>query len=160
MVVGDHKSPDANLFRASFKGNQSQLTYLDADLQAHALPYRVVGLIPWNIGYLFAIHHGAHIIFDVDDDSNEVLGPLPIDLLHLPGKEDRATATDSLFVMIGKLGGGRKGHRSCAQGGLFNPYEQFRLRHAAGDVPSWLPMWPRGFPIDALLKYANCTPAE
>lgn len=42
------------------------VTYLTPDDQ-EALPYRIAGLLPWdhiarkNIGYMYAIHHGAEV---------------------------------------------------------------------------------------------------
>ena len=44
------------------------------------LPYRIVRRLPWNhfgrknIGFLYAVHHGAEVVYDLDDD-NELLYP-------------------------------------------------------------------------------------
>ncbi|CAM9930492.1 unnamed protein product, partial [Sphacelaria rigidula] len=48
------------------------VTYLSPSDQ-EAMPYRITKLLPWShlsrksVGYLYAIHHGAKVIFDVDD---------------------------------------------------------------------------------------------
>lgn len=48
--------------------------YLSSEKQVE-LNYRITKLLPWNyycrkaIGYLYAIQHGARIIYDTDDDN-------------------------------------------------------------------------------------------
>ncbi len=71
VVVGDVKSPD----KAKWKPLVSnRFIYIDV-ADAEKLPYKSMKWIPQNhfgrknIGYLIAIHHGAEIIFDVDDDN-------------------------------------------------------------------------------------------
>ena len=73
VVVGDKKSP------AAYKvpKGAGKIVYLDPVAQ-QALPYRLLRLLPWNhfgrknLGYIYAIHRGAKVILDIDDD-NELL---------------------------------------------------------------------------------------
>lgn len=66
VVVADKKTPsDWYLEGCDFLSVDKQLS----------LNYRIIPLIPWNhysrknIGYLYAIEHGARIIYDTDDDN-------------------------------------------------------------------------------------------
>ena len=66
VVVADKKTPtDWNLDGCEFLSVDKQLS----------LNYRIIPLLPWNhysrknIGYLYAIEHGAQIIYDTDDDN-------------------------------------------------------------------------------------------
>lgn len=71
LVIGDKKTPEWQLDNAN---------YLSTSDQAN-LPYKLARLLPWNhyarknMGYLYAIEHGAQIIYDTDDD-NEPYGAL------------------------------------------------------------------------------------
>lgn len=55
--------------------------YLDIEKQK-ALGYQIVDLVPFrsyarkNIGYLYAIHHGAKIIYETDDDNAPTSGKI------------------------------------------------------------------------------------
>lgn len=66
IVVADKKTPkDWNLSGCTFLSIEKQMD----------LKYRCTQLIPWNhysrknIGYLYAIEHGAQVIYDTDDDN-------------------------------------------------------------------------------------------
>ena len=81
LVVGDKKTPhDWYLEGCEYLSPEKQQT----------LGYALAELLPWNhysrknIGYLYAIEHGASIIYDTDDD-NEPYGDLhPLaDTVHL-----------------------------------------------------------------------------
>ena len=75
VVVGDQDTPD----NFTLAGRRS--VYLGVSEQEH-LTYRTVQVIPWrtfsrkNIGYLYAIQHGAEVIFDFDDDNKLNSGKL------------------------------------------------------------------------------------
>jgi len=85
--------------------------------------------VPWNhfgrknVGFLFAIHHGAQVIYDTDDD-NEINGDRDV----LPHLHQSMT---SLFLDL------LQDERSNDTTSL-NPYPFFGASHA----------WPRGFPLD------------
>lgn len=75
LVVGDKKTPkDWSL---------DNCEYLDPKKQQE-LGYRLADLLPWNhycrknIGYLYAIEHGATIIYDTDDDNEPLDGLDPL----------------------------------------------------------------------------------
>jgi hypothetical protein len=97
-----------------------------------ALPYSIVQSLPWNnfgrknLGYLFAMHHGARIIYDTDDD-NELL--MDANMPHLT-----FSMTDRFF------------RRSPIAQNLsqmptaFNPYPVFGSPQA----------WPRGLPLEEI----------
>lgn len=66
VVVADKKTPaDWHLDNCDF---------LSVEMQ-DKLPYKIIQLLPWNhysrknIGYLYAIEHGASIIYETDDDN-------------------------------------------------------------------------------------------
>lgn len=71
VVVADRKSV------AEYKGPEGAcLVYLTPERQRQ-LPYNILHHLQWNtfarknVGFLFAMHHGARVIYDTDDD-NEV----------------------------------------------------------------------------------------
>ncbi len=77
VVVADKKTPcDWHLDNCEFLSVEKQ----------QQLPYKIIQFLPWNhysrknIGYLYAIEHGARIIYETDDDNylidNEI-GYLP-----------------------------------------------------------------------------------
>ena len=75
VVVGDRATPK--------EWELPGAVFLGAEQQA-ALGYRLCALLPWghyarkNIGYLYAIAHGARVIYDTDDDTEPIgsLAPL------------------------------------------------------------------------------------
>lgn len=74
VVVGDKKTPGSAWTTFANNYPRNSLFYLSPADQV-ALPYSSVRLTPWNhfgrknIGFLYAIHHGAQWIFDFDDDN-------------------------------------------------------------------------------------------
>lgn len=66
VVVADKKTP-----RGWYVEN---VIFLDVETQKK-LPYQILNYLPWNhycrknIGYLYAIEHGAKIIYETDDDN-------------------------------------------------------------------------------------------
>ncbi|KAJ3342713.1 hypothetical protein HDU93_001285 [Gonapodya sp. JEL0774] len=118
VVIGDSKSPQ----------NWSEGTCIFLSLERQQqLPYSVVSLIPEkaytrkNIGYLFAIHLGAQIIFDTDDD-NLPVGPV-WEFSSLKDADDKS-------YTVYNLEGGT----------ILNPYSHF----GRADI------WPRGYPLEEI----------
>jgi hypothetical protein len=76
-VVGDLATPPDWMW--------DNCEYLGPDAQRSRLGFGVVPLLPWNaytrknIGYLYAIAHGARTVYDTDDD-NVILGDDPFTL--------------------------------------------------------------------------------
>ena len=89
IVIGDKKTPlDWHLDNCIYLGVKEQL----------ALHYKIIDLLPWNhysrknIGYLYAIEHGAEVVYDTDDDnilidSNLVVLPKDEQTLIYSGSE-------------------------------------------------------------------------
>ena len=78
-----------------------------------------------NIGYLFAIQHGAQLIYDFDDDNELKLNALVFDVLWLGTRVNVSTFASD--------------HH------LFNPYPSFEPSDLDG-VSQYA--WPRGFPLE------------
>lgn len=99
--------------------------YLTVERQ-RALHFHIMDLVPWrhfgrkNVGYLYAIAHGAKIIYDTDDDNRLKEASIPIlgDGLAVPVNVSRTLGKDLVF----------------------NPYPSFR--------PTCGHIWPRGLPLD------------
>lgn len=79
VVVGDTKSPK--------DWNHPGVTFLSVEKQKE-LGYQITDLIPYknyarkNIGYLYAIQHGAQVIYETDDDNS----PNTNEIYYLPEK--------------------------------------------------------------------------
>lgn len=76
LIVADESSPP------QYDVQHERLVYLSVEWQMH-LRYRIIHHVPFgsytrkNIGYLFAIEHGAQFIFDTDDDNAPLSEPWP-----------------------------------------------------------------------------------
>ena len=97
------------------------------------LSYATVKHIDWahpskkNVAYLYAIHHGAEIIYDTDQNTILNRGDIPLTELVAP--------TIEIPVKL----------RHAVQR-LYNPYFEFGARHTqSGDKVF---PWPRGFPSE------------
>merc|ERR550534_1850681 len=129
VIAGDANGPAA--LESSGGSGLNNVIYLDAEIQ-RGMHYKVLEHIPWrhfgrkNLGYLYAIEHGAKVIYDTDDDN--WLKELVIPILEgsAPAKQPVRTGTGPLLV---------------------NPFAEFKP--TCGDI------WPRGFPLDSLLAHAR-----
>lgn len=112
--------------------------YLTVERQK-ALHFQIVALTPWrhfgrkNIGFLYAIAHGAKVIYDTDDDNRLKELKIPI-----AGYDESSTTR-------------LKGPMSISQpveppgrSDVFNPYPSF--------APTCGHVWPRGFPLDHVMN--------
>jgi len=129
VISGDLKSPPKEeMLTDIMKG--SNVVYLSPQDQKN-LPYKTKDFLEWNhfgrknIGYLYAIHHGAEYIYDVDDD-NVLIDP----------KKGPPT---NLFNSTDEMKWASTEHH------LLNPYPYYDP--AANNVDSEF-MWPRGFPLE------------
>ncbi|KAG2438484.1 hypothetical protein HXX76_005037 [Chlamydomonas incerta] len=116
-VVLDHKSPPG--FNLSGPG-VVVLTVVEQE----KLRWAVAGHTPWNhfgrknLGFVYAVLHGAEYVFDTDDDNFVLDG----DAKFLP----RATTLPEGWTL----------HVPTTGAAVFNPY------------PHWgVDIWPRGFPL-------------
>ncbi len=84
VIVGDRKTPKEYKVNGS-----SKVAYLDADYQESYLNQKFPDFmkkIPWNsfgrknVGYLFAIDHGAKYVWDFDDDNLLLTDTFPFSL--------------------------------------------------------------------------------
>ncbi|XP_044178096.1 probable glycosyltransferase STELLO1 [Acropora millepora] len=129
VVVGDTKTPadwsHPNCVFLSVE-KQRKLGYRIHDL----LPYKIYGRK--NMGYLYAIQHGAKIIYETDDDNSPTSGEITF---HQKEKGDfYVYKTDSVVV---------------------NPYEHF------GQSTIWPRGYPLDYIADPPLhKFVKCTDVE
>lgn len=134
VVVADRKGLNEMDYIEQLGSNSSAsawcFVYLSVERQL-LLKYSIIGLIPFdsfgrkNIGYIFAIHHGAKIVYDTDDD-NEISD---IDVLQSWASLDWGGSGSYNFNHL----------RNWKQTGA-NPYPLF----GASDI------WPRGLPLDTI----------
>ena len=93
VVVGDKKGPTA--YNIANKSTFVFLTPADQiELSTH---FSMINNIPWNhfgrknVGYLYAILHGAHMIWDFDDDNRLIDDMIPVDFsLYLSSEKEKA----------------------------------------------------------------------
>jgi len=127
VVVADKNGP-------SDYDDVEGVIYLTVEKQK-ALHFQIVDRVPWrhfgrkNIGYLYAIAHGAKVIYDTDDDNRIKVENIPISGVG-PGKQ----LPEALPVNVSRPMGDVAGHN------MFNPYPSFRS--TCGHI------WPRGLPLD------------
>jgi len=141
VVVGDNKTPHNYLEllakSTAVQNNIARNTiFLDVATQKQ-LPYKLVAKLPWNhysrknIGYLYAIHHGAQVIYDTDDDN------LLIDPEEIPDSSSLFSEIQTFSV------------KSSVPVAL-NLYPYFAPVHKDNKTKVES-MWPRGFPLDAII---------
>lgn len=133
VVVGDRRTDDAPW--RTFEQNGNATVYISADDQT-ALGYSSLEHLPWdhfgrkNVGYLYAVHHGATQIWDTDDDN------VLIDPEGLTRLADFADSKEKMDVPL-----------AAGEHHLFNPYPRFRPVRARTARPEGV-CWPRGFPLE------------
>lgn len=131
VVVGDHKTN--HIVWKNFSADRNTTVYLSPADQ-EKLGYAALQHLPYNhfgrknIGYLFAIQHGAKFIWDTDDD-NELR-----DKVALSALADFAQGSGSVSFAGGIA------H-------LWNPYPRFEpIRARTAREEDFV--WPRGFPLE------------
>lgn len=135
VVVADENGP-------SEYDDVEGVIYLTVERQ-RALHFQIVDHIPWrhfgrkNIGYLYAIAHGAKVIYDTDDDNRLKKEEIPI-LGVAPGET---------LPRMSKVNVSRPWVDPLRSARLFNPYPSFR--------PTCGHIWPRGFPLDHVQGHGN-----
>ena len=104
------------------------------------MPYKIIPLLKWNhfgrknIGFLYAMHHGAEVIYDTDDDN----------ILKINEKDGKPLIPDFNF---GKRAS-RKDVMHSHQSHVYNPYPNFESLNVKDGSPVFV--WPRGFPLDLI----------
>lgn len=116
--------------------------FLSVDVQAR-LGFRTVDFLPYasylrkSIGYLFAIQHGARIIYDADDRSDVLGGDL-----HKHFDLDLATASGAAsgYPVLLQFSRAAEANRT-----VVNPYVHFGQRS----------VWPRGLPLESVREVGH-----
>ena len=132
VVAGDKKGPPAHEY------NVSGLVYLTPAMQ-DALPFETGRHLRWNhfgrknLGFLYAVAHGARWVYDTDDD-NELQRVAALGERAIPLPRGGALLDE---VAISASDGDRGDRR------VVNLYPQL------SDAPG---AWPRGFPLDAIKR--------
>jgi len=132
VVVGDKKTSD-QVWLDLMLQYSGRLTYLSAASQ-QTLPYSIMKLLRWNhfgrknVGFMYAIHHGAEWVFDFDDDN-------------------AITASQEQFLQILNLHNSTQKVSVVDTGGhhLYNPYPHYMPLDDEGKP---VHVWPRGFPLN------------
>ncbi len=124
VVIGDQKTNHTEW--SQFASKYGNVVYLSPDHQ-QVLDFHISRHIPWNhfgrksLGFLFALKHGAEMIYDFDDDN------------HLQVSDfTQLKAWQLTFLQT-------KEH-------VFNPYPFFDAKHQ-GETSF---VWPRGFPLSRI----------
>jgi hypothetical protein len=132
VIVGDTKTPDDYLQLAGWN-DRPDVVFLSATQQREQLTHAFVQRIPFrsfarkNVGFLFAIRHGAKVIYDFDDD-NVIFDHLaPLGNLERHTLQVRYTTN----------------HRQ-APSSAFNPLPYMN--------PTEPNVWPRGYPLKDLAQ--------
>lgn len=127
VIVGDLKSLSREKYLEQLGiENEACLIYLSLQEQ-NELGYAILKYIPINsfgrknIGYIFAVQHGARIIYDTDDD-NEISDP---ELMNYWSIKNWRLGHDALFQW-----------RTTGS----NPYPTYGVND----------IWPRGLPLDEI----------
>ncbi|CAK0812055.1 unnamed protein product, partial [Prorocentrum cordatum] len=100
--------------------------------------------VPWrhfgrkNVGFLYAIAHGARVIYDTDDDNRLKALEIPIAGLNASSVEPLQGVPLKAAIPVVEPGPGRT---------LLNPYPFFR--------PTCGHLWPRGYPLDQVRNRAD-----
>ncbi|KAK3577872.1 hypothetical protein CHS0354_021842 [Potamilus streckersoni] len=122
IIVADISSQSKVNYISDLGYSGKRLVFLDPQDQEHLYP-DLSTAIQWNhhgrknIGYMFAIHNGAELIWDFDD-TNQTL--FDIDIIH----------KQKTVCILKRCKGSYK---------VFNPYPYFGV--SASNI------WPRGFPL-------------
>eukprot|EP00518_Triparma_eleuthera_P001291 CAMPEP_0182458630 /NCGR_PEP_ID=MMETSP1319-20130603/3930_1 /TAXON_ID=172717 /ORGANISM="Bolidomonas pacifica, Strain RCC208" /LENGTH=483 /DNA_ID=CAMNT_0024657355 /DNA_START=182 /DNA_END=1633 /DNA_ORIENTATION=- len=133
VIVGDKKSPP------TYDIESNNLVFLGPEDQ-EALPYKIIPLLKWNhfgrknIGFLYAMHHGAEVIYDTDDDN----------ILKTDGKGGKPLIPD---FNLGKQAS-QKDVIHSHQSHVYNPYPNFECLNVKDGSTAFV--WPRGFPLDLI----------
>ncbi|XP_020595238.1 probable glycosyltransferase STELLO1 [Phalaenopsis equestris] len=116
--------------------------FLSLDLQS-SLGFRTVDFLPYasyvrkSIGYLFAIQHGAKIIYDADDRSEILSGDLS---KHFDLDLGEATGSASGYPVLLQYCRTANKNRT-----VVNPYVHFGQRS----------VWPRGLPLESIREVSH-----
>ena len=145
VIVGDRKTPQKYKTGWTHGEGNDAVIYLSPEDQ-EALNLKFVDALPWNnfgrknVGYLYAIMHGASVIWDFDDDN--------MLKYWIPGAAPKGAP--SLYAPI--VGEGVNTIQALELRNhsfpTYNPYPTL-------GAPTLLPSWPRGLPLSHI-KFPEC----
>lgn len=130
VIVGDRKG----IQDYDMSDVRKQVTFLNADTQL-SLPYQILKHLKWNhfsrknIGYLYAINHGASIIYDTDDDNVLLTPNIPVDYMTSPNAQIPLKLRHALQH-------------------VYNPYIEFGSIKKTSKERIF--SWPRGTPLETI----------
>lgn len=131
VIVADKKTP-TKYFNGKAPPNAVLLTVADQVAAAKTSPY--VAKVPWNhfgrknIGFLYAIQHGAAAIFDFDDDN-----------ILYPSKDPNGQSSGNSYPLPSQPKAGKIDEVERNGSDVFNPYPMMGSTNSQA--------WPRGFPM-------------
>lgn len=158
LVVADANSPDTytlepphdNYLYLSVKQQKEMMSRTKSSLAdfMNSLSWDHVGRK--NVGYLYAILHGATYIWDLDDD---VTLQSKYHTIPVPGEVDPSMRLGSLAAHTHTARSSDVQSFDCRvpsamfAADIFNPYPLFDANHN--------PAWPRGFPAERILSNSS-----
>ncbi|XP_052223025.1 uncharacterized protein LOC127838925 [Dreissena polymorpha] len=151
VIVGDKNKPDGYVL-ASTTTFRNIIFLSDSD--QNKINSKFVESLPWrsfgrkNVGYLYAIAHGAQVIWDFDDDNMLkfwIEGASPSDRLWIENFSDLKLDKFYSIPLSLVTAGLRSASTGSAQ--LFNPYP---ILGAPSNI-----CWPRGFPLTLIRKSSD-----
>jgi STELLO glycosyltransferases len=153
VIVADTRTPTEGYLQLASDNGDGRIVFLsvqDQEDMGHYSPF--VKRIPFksfarkNIGYLFAIRHGAHAIFDFDDDNvlkEAAFSSSPHTPLVLLRDGDKNIRDDNTWIVRTV-----KPHKNdFAVPPSFNPLPYMN--------PSAVDIWPRGFPLQDVVLFSS-----
>lgn len=161
VVVGDRKGPKEYPIKAP-KGNFIFLTAAQQEELAKHFP--VVKALPWNhfgrknVGFLYAILHGAKVVWDFDDDNMLLSEQSKLDIPGnpwVPGGKPDANGSSQTASNLGSNGGRTFGslfNVFTVKGNTLQSFNPYPIMGA----PS-TPCWPRGLPLEHIKSSSNGT---
>ncbi|KAL3858123.1 hypothetical protein ACJMK2_012734 [Sinanodonta woodiana] len=126
VVVADIQTQSRESYMTELGGKEANVVFLEPDDHGKLYP-AISNTLPWkhfgrkNIGYIYAIHHGAEYIWDFDDDN---MGLIDLDMF----------AAKTNFKYNIPCSGLSKP--------MINPYPYFGVKETYS--------WPRGFPLEEI----------
>lgn len=167
-VVGDKKTPDEEYAEL---GKQKNVVVLTSEMQETlAYDFPLSSALTWNhfgrknFGFMYAIHHGAKVIWDFDDD-NILLANKHIYLLPRELIPPKKVVPDDPVLAHKYTGFTYVGFEPTRTSSLNTPEARRKLTEAKSIWPTTCglvvnpyplmgatnsPCWPRGFPLECI----------
>lgn len=145
VVVGDKKGPKSFNIEVPLKNFVFLTVALQEKMQAH---FPLLNSLPWNhfgrknVGYLYAILHGAQVVWDFDDDNKLISENHKFIIPGMASEKEKASVSQYFSSLVEP--------NSDYDSLVFNPYPLMR-----GETSTPAPScWPRGYPLDRIKKWS------